>query len=143
MKTKDVDARVAPLGAGAAPQGSTASGNEASPPPVKFTPGPWQVGVQDKYAGGENPHRISSYQIFGPSTYVAHIYAADIDAETLPNARLIAAAPDLLTAAQRVLCSLKAHINGAPGSDTRVKCGWGFDSAICTLETAIAKAERP
>ena len=65
---------------------------------VTHTPGPWQVGEQDKYAGGENPHRISSFQIYASSTYVAHIYQADNPDETVPNARLIAAAPDLLEA---------------------------------------------
>lgn len=62
---------------------------------AKFTPGPWEAGRADT--------RTES-TVYGKWIYAGNMYLAMVqensDADTMANARLIAAAPDLLAACE-------------------------------------------
>lgn len=104
---------------------------------MKHTPGPWRVGpsndVQGRYA--------DSSQIWVPHGAVSHCVVASVNyhlSQSEANARLIAAAPDLLKAAKEVLAGLNARIDAAladGGHAVPVFHG------IAELHAAIAKAE--
>ena len=84
---------------------------------TKFTPGPWKA--------------VKSYgdwSIYAGDTYIAAPDASESD-EIEPNARLIAAAPDLLLAAKAIIYT-----------DERGQ-GAGYAEAMQALVAAIAKAE--
>ena len=92
----------------------------------KHTPGPWMVlgkGVYTDY--------LPSHQI----VYQFHQSATDEEAEA--NARLIAAAPDLLEAAKDVLADHKERVStpncGPQDQPNRTEC-------MDALRAAIAKA---
>ena len=89
----------------------------------KHTPGPW-THYDDSYSV---THR---HEIVAIGKTIARIYCTNGDQDAdLSNARLIAAAPELLEAAQRVL----AHKRGDDD--------WLILAADCVaLEAAIAKA---
>lgn len=90
---------------------------------VKHTPGPW---------------RRNGYQIEGPrlgfviatATSPRIGWAPRTHEEALANARLIAAAPDLLAAAKRIAASMIQH-----GTESHDPKAWD------ALQDAIAKAE--
>lgn len=81
------------------------------------TPGPWQ-------AGQHGQHIVSAGEI-----PIAHCPYVGIDDEHHANARLIAAAPDLLKACQKLLAQEK---------QLRTRSLWLEFRAI---ETAVSKAE--
>lgn len=83
----------------------------------KHTPGPWRAEGQVRY-----PERIASYIIGAPEGHgpIAEVYQ-------YPNARLIAAAPELLEAAE-AMCQ-----DGKSPAD--------IDRAYAMLRSAIAKAK--
>jgi len=64
---------------------------------MSYTPGPWRLASRDVgyrvLAPGESGHRNGM-------CYVADVYGDLVDADPLDNARLIAAAPELLDALQ-------------------------------------------
>ena len=98
---------------------------------MSFTPGPWQT---------DRNHRGVLMGVYGPGRRhdldfvctINHEHQGDHEA----NARLIAAAPDLLAAcgaAMKVLPSLGVN-NWPPGHALK-------KDAICNLQSAIAKAK--
>ena len=91
---------------------------------TRHTPGPWQ----ENYT----PHQIG---IFAPaaSRSICSIFlpVADYEAEEA-NARLIAAAPDLLAALEEI-----ARAKTTTGADTNVKTIWAI---VKRAEEAITKA---
>ena len=90
------------------------------------TPGPWVA--RRMHTGG--------YDIFDPRERdVVTIYGGGVETESREaNARLIAAAPDLLAAAQVVLAGLHARIDAADLSAVPVFSG------IAELHDAISRA---
>lgn len=98
-----------------------------------FEPGPWILGG------------CSGRMITTPDGYVGDGFIADVD--TLANARLIAAAPELLEALQEVVASIKITLR--VGRDRILDLGGSCDSVdvmikehseIARAEAAIAKA---
>lgn len=99
---------------------------------TNHSPGPWQLEHTDR-------DRIN---VFVPSTFGINVLAImecgfnePFESQQQANARLIAAAPELLAAAKAVLDGLNARIDAAPMTDVPV-----FDG-IAALHSAIAKAE--
>lgn len=76
----------------------------------KHTPGPWYVHLE-RHAAGTTPHVTTSKKIglwdHPVCTFNGTKYQSE--AETKANARLIAAAPDLLAACKRMSEWLKQH----------------------------------
>lgn len=68
----------------------------------QFTPGPWKVDLYRRYV----------YVVAGDDFVICE--RGEEAEETLANAHLIAAAPDMYEALQYALRELEAHINGAP-----------------------------
>lgn len=99
----------------------------------KFTPGPWSASkIPDRshyvVHGGNDALPVADVR-----SETGHIRGTRGSVETFANARLIAAAPDLLSAAQTVLAGLHRRINEAR-VETPVFEG------IAALSDAIAKA---
>lgn len=96
----------------------------------KHTPGPWFVsGVRFRMNGGEW-HSINRYdEAKKQDENIACVGFDPRNGAGLTDARLIAAAPDLLEACKRASAILRG--DGAPG--------WGVAKDI--LNTAIARAE--
>jgi len=98
-------------------------------PNTKHTPGPWFTCEQVK-----QPHPHALVGIGNGSTHVAYVSVTPANAfEADANARLIAAAPDLLAALRNCVETLDAAKQQANGG-----CEW-----IASIEAraAIAKAE--
>jgi len=70
---------------------------------AKHTPGPWQSRWQE--ATDDSAHPIIAIETCEGAGDVAGIHYASRDGEDEANARLIAAAPDLLTALQAVMAA--------------------------------------
>jgi hypothetical protein len=88
---------------------------------MKLSPTPWTVGIK-----GDTIHDANGMQI---ADWSFRVRATD-------NAKLSAAAPDLLVAAERLIASLQLHIAAWPNDAKPV-----FDGAA-ELQAAIAKARR-
>ena len=86
---------------------------------TQHTPGPW------KFYDDSNDGKTNRIEIVAIGKTVARIYHS-VPAEDLPNARLIAAAPDLLEALKDALCVLEC-------------CGKDYPAAS-KAQAAIAKA---
>ncbi|WP_447898022.1 hypothetical protein [Stenotrophomonas sepilia] len=98
----------------------------------KHTPGPWYVGRED-----ENTGEIEVISDGRP--YVCLVLPGAIDEVTPANARLIAAAPDLLIKLTGLIGAaeyLQARVVETRGAD----CMDNLDVAIDEARTAIAKA---
>lgn len=95
---------------------------------LKHTPGPWKLS-NEPYPDG-SPYYIiqAGHGSYGENGFRLGEIMAEADA------RLIAAAPDLLTAAQTVLAGLNARIDAAPDTAKPVFNG------IAELHDAINKA---
>lgn len=102
----------------------------------KHTPGPWRIGHQTDY-GVFNPSVIQTGEDVGIATVYGiplHVKLDEVEndpkcAEGLANARLIAAAPDLLAACKEALQSSEDSEGG------------GYRVLNEMLRAAIAKAE--
>ena len=94
------------------------------------TPAPWRI-EWNTAQGGEG-HYITDINDMGEISRIAAVlFHDDTDGETRANARLIAAAPELLAALKDVLRIAQAASVGVPGNSPRL------DRA----RAAIAKAE--
>ena len=102
--------------------------------PATHTPGPWEMG---RHATPESCPQFGVYAENGNGRDLAHVVSAGTTrhAETEANARLIAAAPDLLEALQK-LTDVLADVYSSEAQAKRALC-----SASKTARTAIAKAE--
>lgn len=99
----------------------TASYAEQSAPRAQHTPGPWYIGMRPgPMIYGDAPRGAQVADMSGP------LIPAD---ENSANARLIAAAPDLL-AALREIADLPGYVRGS-----------ALEMAVQTARAAIAKAE--
>jgi hypothetical protein len=115
----------------------------------KHTPGPWGV----SHGGHGSPHGfvIDEYYVLNRTLADDVAIAADIvdPATQMPseaNARLIAAAPELLEALRFLLPHVEhAHADSCGDSDSYnnaevPSCGCGLDAAVESAHAAIAKA---
>lgn len=95
----------------------------------KYTPGPWTM-----YGGIVSLTSDYSIKTINFDTEIAHIKICQ-DSEA--NARLIAAAPDLLEACKRFISKY-----GTPTHNcTNEERGYAEDCLVCEMEQAISKAE--
>ena len=98
------------------------------------TPTPWLI-EWNAAQGGEG-HYIKDSQDTGELSRIAAVlFHDDTDGETRANARLIAAAPQLLEALQTTAANLRSW-KAANGGGIKT-----FDSWLEVVEEAIAKAE--
>jgi hypothetical protein len=101
---------------------------------MSHTPGPWEVnitGTNTLVVGGPRPDRRISY-VYG-------LFAECPEDERLANARLMAAAPELLEALERA----RIRLFHAPVTRSMKGGENAHNSAMCTLcfvESAIRKA---
>jgi len=96
---------------------------------AKHTPGPW-INDGKTISAPVAPDESQTY--IAPVAFIEDGWTEDMQNA---NARLIAAAPDLLVAAEELLALLSA---GPAGDDTDSKCE---RSRIAALQAAVAKAE--
>ena len=100
---------------------------------TQHTPGPWVTGGcgDDGWRMILGP-KTRFYHAFGEAytTGIAHISVSDCEAEDLANARLIAAAPELLAALQELFATASIRATTAESSI----------AAIDAARAAIAKA---
>lgn len=96
----------------------------------KHTPGPWPHSL----SGDGKRIVVGDGLVEGPNGYeVAEVYSDDCDLQTaFANARLIAAAPELLAAIDRYLAARKA-LEAAPTHN-----GPAFDAAMAEHDAALA-----
>lgn len=100
---------------------------------TKHTPGPWAV----RFNGQDTMAHVSANN--AGAGVIAHVFQdSDSEAEQSANARLIAAAPTVLSAAQEMLDVLRKHFNVANMVPRKAV---PFNAAYAKLEAAIAKAE--
>jgi len=103
---------------------------------MKHTKGPWEViRNQDKA------------ELFRPFYIMADTYIAEVSDPVAPaslswgevtaNARLIAAAPDLLANLENLLAAIEAGIT----TETMLECAWNENSYIAQAKEAIQKAK--
>jgi len=95
----------------------------------EHTPGPWSVeNARIVAEGSKSWKRID---------HIANVYAYNGDQlqEAKANAQLIAAAPDLLSAAKRMLDAIQSNDPAEPGAQAP------NGGAVMSLKGAIAKAE--
>lgn len=92
---------------------------------AKHTPGPWRWNTSRTAIYSGHPDDRGGFPI---SEQVIPFFRFDGDPRTESNARLIAAAPDLLAALQRIVAAY------------RESCGEVFGEDIRAAESAIAKA---
>ena len=93
---------------------------------MEYTPGPWKYGLEQYMT---NPPKPTNYGVFGDKT--KFICSIPLDAEA--NARLIAAAPELLEACKDYLSLLDSDYTGTHGDLTGGK--------IAEIGNLITKAE--
>jgi len=114
---------------------------------ASYTPGPWKQKTGPRLSGS-GWARIIDIKTEGPIANVSSRHTkgnrerGDFDTEEA-NARLIAAAPELLKACQETLTRLiNTEINGTLADAVIGNQDKGrIQSSICILGTAIAKAE--
>ncbi len=92
---------------------------------AQHTPGPWKW-----HTPATTSARHPAYVTSGNS-YIAALYHTDNQGETHPNARLIAAAPDLLAALE--LC--EGNISSLAAAHPNIYSEW-----LAVVSAAIAKA---
>ena len=92
-----------------------------------FTPGPWEAGYCTKES--------TKVDVWCEEGDVAVVYGGTAD-EVVANARLVAAAPRLFAACERVMDLLEDKYDGAPDSPTR----W-LGEPLVLLRDALAKAK--
>ena len=98
------------------------------------TPAPWRI-EWNTAQGGEG-HYITDINDMGELSRIAAVlFHDDADGETHANARLIAAAPQLLEALQTTAANLRSW-KAANGDGIKT-----FDSWLEVVEEAIAKAK--
>ncbi len=93
---------------------------------TKLAPWPWTVDMES--VGQRWTDCVSIYDATGYG-HVAHLTRGYEDGPSMANARLIAAAPELLEVLQLV------------SQDDRMQCSGQDDWLLCKLWAAIAKAE--
>ena len=98
------------------------------------TPAPWQI-EWNTAQGGEGHYIKDSNDMGEISRIAAVLFHDDTDGETRANARLIAAAPQLLEALQTTAANLRSW-KAANGGGIKT-----FDSWLEVVEEAIAKAK--
>lgn len=106
----------------------------------KHTPGPWEIGLRESAYAMERTIEADAINSGAP---LAIIRGDGSTKENEANARLIAAAPDMLEALKLARNSLRPFTLkpiGAPGSEARAKQDAEIE-AYNTICAVIAKAE--
>ena len=109
---------------------------------TKHTPGPWKMLHEkdgDIWVFGNPKGRAAICRFLPPKNKYIHgetIETIDLTEENIANAKLTAAAPDLLEACKRMLRAItNEEIIGHIADHTE-----GFDNAVMFMETQIKKA---
>lgn len=128
-------------------------GSNDAPVVSGHTPGPWVVNgeVREVGADGGEKHRLYCADIVLGAEwrgYVASVQSCDhIDGitreEAEANARLIAAAPDLVKALESALCELSACANQLADLGRNVPPNGSVNRAIVSARNTIAAAKVP
>lgn len=100
---------------------------------AQYTPGPWNIEGEAKY--DDTGHYIGGLSIAGDNNNIAIITPWQAPLEAQENARLIAAAPEMLVALQEVLNSLTYAADAL-----RVPPDSQFTYTIHQVRAAITKA---
>ncbi|MGL4296937.1 MAG: hypothetical protein ACRCTG_14590 [Aestuariivirga sp.] len=103
---------------------------------TKHTPGPWHVHGAPSTYQHEQPRDIVS----GHSLIATACMLNNMRGETLANARLIAAAPDMVSEIRKQIDWLK-HARAELQGIARESLLLGFDQSIKYLSAVLAKAE--
>lgn len=111
---------------------------------AQHTPGPWSIDNPEA-AGDERALRITVSAAGRDARYrqiIATVYAPNEAGTTLgPNARLIAAAPELLAAAKELLSMLHEHMRIATLINVTPWCIAPMSRPIHNITAAIATAQ--
>jgi len=108
----------------------------------KHTPGPWSHNGEIVFAG-----KFTYDAVKGHESWVNHVNIAVIDdgENWLANAKLIAAAPELLEALKFVVGELDILHDAGALNENRIhvetKLSYGWADVLDELENTIAKAE--
>lgn len=103
---------------------------------TKHTPGPWYVRGAPGTFQHEQPRDITS----GPTLIATACMVNNMRGETLANARLIAAAPEMAEEIRKQIAWLK-HARSECKGVIRESLLTGFDQSIKFLSAVLAKAE--
>ncbi|WP_101048886.1 hypothetical protein [Macromonas nakdongensis] len=109
---------------------------------ARHTPGPWAIEHETDITGSENSPEIGCVG----KVDIAHVYLRAVPGKTEANARLIAAAPDLLTALRMVM-ACAGDISAAPDGLLEMALDDGDEearrqaNAFLVARAAIAKVE--
>jgi hypothetical protein len=104
---------------------------------LKHTPGPWKVSRADLTAQGFGYSRFIRTTCKTPmdnAEHIAHVCALDNPKEDAANARLIAAAPELLAALEKARDWVALVYEGKPGHDAAAS------AMLRCIDSAITKA---
>lgn len=99
--------------------------------PAQHTPGPWTLqGIE----ADQSESLSAVYRVRGPSEFpdIAEVYFRDTDEETDANARLIAAAPELLDALSDLV--------GGCGKEGDLFCSVAMEKARAVIGKATGQA---
>lgn len=106
---------------------------------AKHTPGPWGI-IHGNY-GCKNIHRIGEYPDGGIFAIqeIGYTHGLSDETEDDANAKLIAAAPDLLSVAKRIDDYPEINLNNYNEVDVIALHQWANDLVVAA-DAAIAKA---
>lgn len=105
------------------------------------TPAPWRIEGTERFYSGDMPNVVMGPIGGDPIAVVCDFNRYDRNAEQEANARLIAAAPELLAACKAAAVLGELGIASTIKVALRVHERGSFDRLMDTLRGAIAKAE--
>ena len=110
---------------------------------TKHTPGPWEANgksVRTKCHDASG-HAPNGYEGGICNCLGARGFGKELDAVAKANAKLIAAAPELLESAKQALAWFLDHAGTPWDHDEAIIRAQQKDAAVCSLQSAIAKAK--
>lgn len=103
----------------------------------EHTPGPWTIRFGLNVMGKDVRYPSQERLVANAGGHANNIWNEQVTAENEANARLIAAAPDLLEALKEILAAGESYVDSADEVKAMLRFGRANDAA----RAAIAKAE--